>query len=78
MTTNQPRNDTFERILGLEQAVRVTSASAGFGATLDIRARGERNLRQARKDLSAAIDALTTEQARAYGAYRKAALRVEG
>lgn len=75
MTTTNP---TFDHILDLEHQVRVARASAECGIDGATRARGERNWTAARTELSAAIDALTTDQMRAYGAYRAAAMRGEG
>ena len=71
---------TFDRILNLEAAVRLTSACAAFrGAGVpDFAAtRQDDSLSSDKAKLFAAVDALTPAQMVAFGAYRVAATQTE-
>lgn len=67
-------NATFETLYDAEQDVRTNHALAAMGSDLATRSRGEANLVTARARLNALLDALTMEQARAFGEWRKALL----
>lgn len=73
MTTTQNDTALFDRILNLEDAVRLTAACAAFAP---IGTSTYRSTQQAagttsdRARLFALVDSMTPEQARAFGAYR--------
>jgi len=56
-TTITTDADQVERLLLAEQAVRCAYVRAGFGADFDTRARGERDLAQAREEFWAIVGA---------------------
>lgn len=62
----------FAEMLELEHIVQTATALEMFGETFAMRERGAKLAFLARQELYAAVDALTDEQALAYGTYRRA------
>lgn len=62
----------FEATLSAEAAVRGEMATAAMGTDLTTRARATANLKTAREQLANLIDAMSLDQLKAYGDFRKA------
>jgi hypothetical protein len=60
----------FDAVLAAEQNVREQMSLAGFGVDAATRARGERNLPDAKDGLSEALAQLTTDELTEFGVYR--------
>ena len=63
---------TFETILKLESDTDTNKLLATMGSDLATRSRGEDNWNRTKRQLSAALDALSLEDLKAFGEYRKA------
>lgn len=66
-----PTHPVFDPILNAEHDCRSARVGAGFGATIDIRWRAKKELEKAKAHLYELIDALSDEQLKEYGEYRK-------
>jgi hypothetical protein len=72
-TTTEHDRRTFDRLMDLEDAVRLSSTAVAFrGAGIPefAKDRQDAGVASAKARLSAAIDAMTPEQMMAYGQYR--------
>jgi len=65
----------FDAIIDAEYEVRRSHALAAMGSDINIRYRGERDLKTSRAKMNALIDALTMEEAAEFGPYRAAQKR---
>lgn len=67
------RSAMFAHMVKLEAKYNDARTLAALGMYLDDRARGEEQCRRIRAELGAAMNALTVDEMRAFGEYRKAA-----
>jgi hypothetical protein len=68
---NATQNADFDQLLKLERDVDTNKKLAVMGSDWQTRARGEDNWKRTKAQLSQAFDALTLDQLRAFGEYRK-------
>lgn len=72
-TPEAPTDDAlFEATLSAEAVVRGEMATVALGADIETRARAKANLKTAREALNRLIDAMSLDQLKAYGDFRKA------